>query len=54
MQARAHGLAVEEDVAVAAEAVLAGEVRAGQVEVVAQEVGQRPPRLDLALVRARR
>ena len=53
-EARAHGLAVEEDVAVAAEAVLAGEVRALQAEVLAEEVGQRPPRLDLLLVRSGR
>ena len=42
-----------QDVAVAAEAVLAGEVRAREVEILAQEVGQRAPRLDLALVRRR-
>ena len=51
-EARAHGLAVEEDVAVAAEAVLAGEMRALQAEVVAEEVGKRLARLDLVLVRA--
>ncbi len=49
-QARAHALSVEQDVAVAAEAVLAGQVRAGQVEILAQEVGERPPGLDDALV----
>ena len=45
-QAGAHALAVEQDVAVAAEAVLAGEVRAGEVELLAQEVGERQARLD--------
>ncbi len=54
MQARADRLAVEQDVAVAAEAVLAGDVRAREVQVVAEEVGQRPTWLDLALVRSGR
>ena len=45
-QAGADRLAVEQDVAVAAEAVLAGDVRAGQIEILAQEVRERPARLD--------
>ena len=48
-EARADALPVEQHVAVAAEAVLAGEVRAREVEILAQEVGQRAPRLDVAL-----
>ncbi len=51
-EARAHALPVEQHVAVAAEAVLAGKVRAGQVEVLAQEVGERAAGLDGALAPA--
>ena len=51
-QARAHGGAVDGDGAGAADAVLAAEVGAGQVEVVAQEVGQRLAHLDGLLVNA--
>ena len=47
-QAGAHRLAVEEDRAGAADAVLAADVRAGQAELVAQEVAQQQARLDLA------
>ena len=43
-QARAHRLAVEQHGARPAHAVLAADVRAGQAEVVAQAVGQQPPR----------
>src|SRR5215472_9636481 len=44
-QARADGGAVDDDGAGAAHAVLAPEMRARQIEVVAQEVRQRPPHL---------
>ena len=43
-QARAHRLAVDEHGARAAHAVLAADVGAGEAQVVAQEVGQQPPR----------
>ena len=48
--AGAHGGPVPQDRAGTADAVLAAEVRAGKTQVVAEEVGERPPRLDLALV----
>ena len=44
--ARAHRDAVEPDGAGAADAVLAADVRAGQPEAVAEEVGEQEPRLD--------
>ena len=44
-QARAHGLAVEQHGAGAADAVLAAEVGAGEPAPLAQEVGQREPGL---------
>jgi hypothetical protein len=40
-QAGAHGLAVEQDGAGTAHAVLAADVGAGEIEVVAEEVGRR-------------
>ena len=46
-QARAHRDAVELDRARAADPVLAADVRAGQAELVAQEVAQQEARLDL-------
>ena len=49
-QARADGDAVEPDGARAADAVLAPDVRPGQSERVAQEVGEQEPRLDLFAV----
>ncbi len=49
-QAGAHRLAVDEHRAGAADAVLAADVGAGEAELVAQEVGEQQPRLDLALV----
>ena len=49
-QARAHGLAVEQDGARAADAVLAAEVRAGEVAVLAEEVGERLAGLGTAPV----
>ena len=45
MQARAHGLAVEQHRARAAHAVLAAEVRARERALLAEEVGERLPRL---------
>ena len=45
--AAAHRDAVEADGARAADAVLAADVRAGQPEAVAEEVGQQQPRLDV-------
>src|SRR2546428_9929014 len=45
-QAASHRLAVEQHRAGTAHAVLASDVRAGQVEVVAEEIGQGRPRLD--------
>jgi hypothetical protein len=42
--------AVEEDGARPAVARVAADVRAGQVEVVAEEMDEQPPRLDVALV----
>src|SRR5438132_1818001 len=51
-QARAHGGAVDGDGAGAADAVLAAEVGAGEVEILAQEVGQRLAHLDGLLVEA--
>src|SRR5204862_2405445 len=50
--ARAHRLAVEEHRAGAAHAVLAADVSAGQVQLVAQEVREQQAGLDLALVGA--
>ena len=49
-QAGADGDAVEPDGAGAADAVLAADVRAGQPERVAQEVGEQQARLDLFAV----
>ena len=43
-QARAHGFAVDQDRACPADAVLAAEMRAGQVSTLAQKVGEREPR----------
>ena len=43
-----------DDRAGAAVAGVAADVRAGQVEVVAEEVDEQPPGLDLALVGRRR
>src|SRR5579884_31975 len=48
--ARAHGLAVHQDGAGAAYAVLASDVGAGQIALVAQEIHQRLADLDGALV----
>jgi phage terminase large subunit-like protein len=42
-------LAVEQHRAHAADALLAADVGTGQAEVVAEEVDEQPPRLDLAL-----
>ena len=53
-EARPHGVAVEQDGAGAAHAVLAPEVRAGEPAVLAQEVGQRLAGLDRAWRGARR
>jgi NAD(P)-dependent dehydrogenase (short-subunit alcohol dehydrogenase family) len=50
-QARAHRLAVEEDGAGAADSVLAAEMGARQLQVLAQEVREALPRLHQALVR---
>src|SRR5262245_7908901 len=50
-QARADRLAVEHHRARATDAVLAAEMGAGEAEVLPQEVGERPPRFDLALAR---
>ena len=47
-EARADGGAVEADGAGAADAVLASDVRAGQPEAVAQEVGEQQAGLDAA------
>ena len=49
-QAGARGAAVEQDGAGAADAVLAAEMRAGEAELVAQEIGERQAHLDLVLV----
>ena len=49
-QAGAHGLAVEQDGASAAHAVLAADVGAGQAEVLADEVAQKQPGFDRPLV----
>ena len=49
-----HRLAVQVDRAGAAVAGVAADVRAGQLEVVAEEVDEQPPRVDVALVDARR
>src|SRR5581483_11092773 len=51
-QAGSHALAIHQDRAGAAHAVLAADVGARQLQVVAQEVGQRAARLDVALVSA--
>ena len=53
-QARAHRLAVDEDGAGAADAVLAADVGAGEPEVVAQEVRQQPAGRDGGRAAARR
>ena len=45
--ARAHRFVVDEHRAGAAHAVLAAEMRAGEVQALAQEIGQRHPVLDL-------
>ena len=45
-----HAVAVQADRAGATDAVLAPDVRTGQIEVLAQEVREQAPRLDLALV----
>ena len=50
-QAGARGLAVDEDGAGAADAVLAADVGAGQLEILAQEVHQELARLAAALAR---
>src|SRR5438552_18900095 len=50
-QAGARRAAVEEDGARAAHAVLAADVRAGELELMAQEIGEREPVLDAGLVR---
>ena len=44
--AAAHGDPVQEDRARAADAVLAADVRPGEPQTVAEEVGQQEPRLD--------
>src|SRR5947207_1439971 len=44
-QARSHRSAIQQHRAAAAHAVLAADVGAGQPEVVAEEVGQKPPRV---------
>ena len=49
-QARADGRAVEEDGAGAADAVLAAEMGAGEPDILAERVGEGPPRLDLDAV----
>src|SRR5215211_2339395 len=49
-EAGTHRLAVQLDRAGAADAVLAADLGAGQVEVVADKVGKQGPRLHLALV----
>ena len=48
--ARARRLAVEQNRAGAAHAVLAADVRAGQPEILADEIAEQQARLDLALV----
>ena len=48
-EAGARAVAVEEDGARAAHPVLAADVGAGEAEVLAQEVGEEAPGLDLAL-----
>ena len=50
-QAGPHRLAVEQHRAGAADAVLAADVRAGQPQVVAQEVGQQPARRHAGVAR---
>ena len=45
-QAGAHRLSVEQDGAGAADALFAGEVRAGEMELVAQENGELRARFD--------
>ena len=49
-EAGAHGDAVEPHRARAADAVLAADVRAGEAERVADEVGEQQPRLDTLAV----
>ena len=46
-QARARRAAIEQDRAGAADAVLAAEMRAGEAELMAQEIGERHAHLDL-------
>ena len=50
-QAGAHGSAVEDHRAGAADAVLAADMRAGEQQIVAQEIAEQQPRLDAAPVR---
>jgi hypothetical protein len=45
--ARPHRLSVEEDRARAADAMLAADVRAGQLEILAQKIAQEQPWLDV-------
>lgn len=49
--ARTHGLAVEQYGASAAHAMLAANVRPGQLELLPDEIAQQQPGLDVALVR---
>ena len=49
-QAGAHGSAVEDDRAGAADAVLAADMGAGEQQIVAQEIAQQHPRFDGAPV----
>src|SRR5687768_15153567 len=51
-EARAHGDPVEPHRACPADAVLAADVRAGESDAVADEVGQQQPRLDVLAVAA--
>ena len=48
--ARPRRLGVEEDGARAADAVLAADVRAGEAELVPEEIAEQKPRLDAAFV----
>ena len=50
-QAAARGAAVDQHRAGAADAVLAAQMRAGQLQLLAQEVGEMLPRLDAPLQR---
>ena len=49
-EAGAHGQAVDQDGAGAAHAMLASQMRAGEAELVAQEIGERETDLDLFLI----